>query len=61
MDDSEELARLAFESYQMSMYGKILQQWHLMPDHWRKNWRASAKAVAERVLAELQSAVEESE
>ena len=61
MTEEEALGKLAYEQWQLSHYGKIWQAWKDQPEHWKQDWIASAKAVADHVLQQLQMAVEASE
>lgn len=63
MSEEEQLGKLAYEAY-----GNALE--YVDPEHWpweelaetaKQHWIAAAKAVAERVIAEMQTAEEASE
>jgi hypothetical protein len=61
MTEDETLGKLAYEAYR---YGRPVIQhsiWDDLSGREQMAWIAAAKAVAERVLSELQTAVEASE
>lgn len=63
MDEAEQLGKVFYEAYCRSKYSRASEivPWDMQPAFWRKDWIAGAKAVAERVLLEVQTAVEASE
>lgn len=63
MSEEEELGRIAYEAFQRAKGRSIsgIEAWNATDEEYQQAWIAAAKAVAERVLAELQSAVEQSE
>lgn len=63
LTEAEQLGEIFYEAYCTSKYNRASEivPWDMQPAFWRKDWIAGAKAVAEHVLAELQTGVEASE
>lgn len=62
MSEEETLGRVAYEAYCKSKYVNpdYVMTWEQLRS-WQLNWIDAAKAVAERVIAEMQTGVEASE
>lgn len=65
MSEEEMLGKLAYEAFLKMRDNTILvddiECWENTGKHWQDCWIAAAKAVAERVIAEMQTAEEVSE
>lgn len=65
MSEEETLGKLNYETFLKKRDNTILvddiEAWENTGKHWQDCWIAAAKAVAERVIAELQTGVEASE
>lgn len=65
MSEEETLGKLNYETFLKTRDNTILvddiECWENTGKHWQDCWIAAAKAVAKRVIAELQTAEEASE
>lgn len=62
MSEEETLGKLAYEAYWRDHAGDPeMFEWEAYADIYKRHWIAAAKAVAERVIAEMQTAEEASE